>query len=88
MSTTEIYTLRDTVDGMLSKDYKDRFRAEYFQLKIRFEKLEEIIEKAEHGELDFKLRSNLEVLKLQLEAMRAYLVMLQIRAEQEKVEIY
>ena len=31
--------LYDTVDPMVSKDYKDRFYAEYWQLKIRYEKL-------------------------------------------------
>lgn len=31
--------LKDTVDGMLSTDYKERFVAEYQQTKIRYEKL-------------------------------------------------
>ena len=31
--------LKDTVQLMQSDDYKDRFRAEYQQLVIRFEKL-------------------------------------------------
>ena len=34
-----IETLSDTFDLMCSKDYKDRFRAEYYQTKIRYEKL-------------------------------------------------
>lgn len=32
-------TLFDTVSDMLSDDYKSRFKAEYYQLKIRIEKL-------------------------------------------------
>lgn len=31
--------LKDTVDFMLSDDYQKRFIAEYWQLKIRYEKL-------------------------------------------------
>ena len=31
--------LRNTVEMMLSSDYKERFRAEYYQTKIRYEKL-------------------------------------------------
>ena len=29
----------DTIEGMLSPDYKERFRAEYIQTKIRYERL-------------------------------------------------
>ena len=31
--------MEDTVEGMLSGDYKERFKAEYQQTKIRYEKL-------------------------------------------------
>ena len=31
--------LTDTVKMMNSSDYKERYKAEYFQLKIRYEKL-------------------------------------------------
>ena len=32
-------TLHDTIDNMTSSDYKARFKAEYYQTKIRYEKL-------------------------------------------------
>ena len=32
-------TLDDTIILMSSSDYKDRFKAEYWQTKIRYEKL-------------------------------------------------
>ena len=35
----KVTCLYDTADPMVSKDYKDRFFAEYWQLKIRYEKL-------------------------------------------------
>ena len=31
--------LKDTIELMQSEDYKERFKAEYHQLRIRFEKL-------------------------------------------------
>ena len=43
--------LRDTVTDMLSTIYTDRFRAEYNQLKIRFDKLKAMIEKWDKGVL-------------------------------------
>lgn len=35
--------LKDTVELMLSDDYKDRFLAEYYQTHIRFTKLSETL---------------------------------------------
>lgn len=32
--------LKDTIELMNSSDYKDRFKAEYYQLKIRYTKLD------------------------------------------------
>lgn len=32
-------TLNDTIELMQSADYKERFKAEYYQTKIRYEKL-------------------------------------------------
>lgn len=37
--------LKATISAMQSADYKDRFRAEYWQTKIRYEKLKVIINK-------------------------------------------
>lgn len=31
--------LKDTCSLMMSEDYKERFKAEYYQLKIRYAKL-------------------------------------------------
>ena len=36
--------LKDTVEMMLSDDYKERFRAEYWQLKIRYDKLRKMVD--------------------------------------------
>lgn len=45
--------LKDTVALMASADYKERFKAEYYQLVIRFKKLQTMLEKWDKGKLDF-----------------------------------
>lgn len=79
--------LRDTARGMTSADYKERFRAEYDQLRIRLEKLAVLIRRAEAGALDFGLCCPLDLLKIQYEAMRMYFNVLQKRAAYEKIEV-
>lgn len=37
--------LADTAEMMMSKDYKERFRAEYCQVVIRYQKLKAMLEK-------------------------------------------
>lgn len=39
--------LKDTIELMMSADYKDRFKAEYYQTKIRYEKLKHFCNKIE-----------------------------------------
>lgn len=43
--------LKNTVDLMLSDNYKDRFRAEYYQTKERYQRLHLMIIKYEAGTL-------------------------------------
>ena len=79
--------LMDTLELMSSSDYKDRFRAEYLQTKIRYEKLHRMIVQYEAGTLSFEPNCSLELLKTQASAMGNYLYALEIRAEVEKIEI-
>ena len=79
--------LYETVDGMLSKNYKERFRAEYLQTKIRYDKLHQMIVKAEAKTLDFELTCPIELLQDQARAMSNYLYCLELRSEIEKVYI-
>ena len=51
--------LRDTYARMVSEDYKDRFIAEYCQLKIRYNKLKTMLDKWDNNELDFTPMRNL-----------------------------
>ena len=55
--------MRDTIEMMQSADYKDRFRAEYHQTKIRYDKLHRMCVRYEAGTLDFTPTCSLELLK-------------------------
>lgn len=79
--------LKDTVDLMNSDDFKDRFRAEYYQTKIRYDKLHAMVVKYEAGTLSFTPSCSLELLKHQAYMMSQYLYDLEVRAEIEKVEL-
>ena len=79
--------LKDTVDGMLSSDYKERFKAEYEQLKIRYDKLDAMLTKWNKGELDFVPTCPKDILEDQIIYMYNYLDILQRRAEIENIEL-
>lgn len=79
--------LKDTVDLMNSEDYKERFKAEYFQTKIRYEKLSNMLIKYEARTLNFAPSCSKEVLEDQLYYMNEYLRTLKIRAEIEKIDL-
>jgi hypothetical protein len=80
--------LSDTVSLMDSENYKDRFKAEYYQTKIRYDKLHKMIVKYEAGTLDFTPACPLELLSRQAKAMGEYLHVLEIRANTEDIELY
>lgn len=79
--------LKDTVEGMLSEDYKERFKAEYLQTKIRYDKLHTMIIKYEAGMLNFQPTCPIELLKNQAKYMGMYLYQLEIRAQLEGIEL-
>lgn len=79
--------LKDTVEMMNSEDYKERFRAEYFQTKIRYEKLHAMTIKYEAGTLNFTPSCSLELLNEQKRHMGNYLHCLEVRAEIEKIDL-
>ncbi len=82
-----MFELRDTVIDMLSTIYTDRFRAEYNQLKIRYDKLVTMVEKWDKGELNFVPTCPRELYTRQLDAMIDYLAVLEERAIFEKVDL-
>lgn len=79
--------LSETVEMMNSPEYKERFKAEYMQTKIRYEKLHKMCIKYEAGTLKFTPTCSIELLKEQKMHMGNYLCCLEIRAEIEGIEL-
>ena len=90
--------LKDTIEMMNSEDYKERFKAEYYQTKIRYEKL-----KAFNTKIEASRRTSYEadckkvdlpkhdcpddVLREQQGMMGQYLHLLELRAVIEGIEL-
>ena len=79
--------LKDTVDMMTSEDFKERFKAEYWQTKIRYEKLHKMVIKMEAGTLNFEPKCPMSLFQRQLGVMREYLNVLEMRAEIEEIDL-
>ena len=78
--------LKDTVDLMLSDDYRERFKAEYRQVKIRKDKLEAYIKKIEKENAPHDCP--IDLLMHQLDVMKEYLYILSKRAYMyEKIDV-
>lgn len=78
----------DTVSLMCSPDYKDRFIAEYMQLKIRCEKVKKILADAMTPNcLPLKYNRSTYLLERQLRVMQEYLKILELRAEIKKINL-
>ena len=79
--------LKDTIELMNSTDYKERFRAEYYQTKIRYDKLDKMCCLYEAKKLNFTPSCPLELLTEQKRHMGNYLHCLQVRAAIEEIEL-
>ena len=90
--------LKNTIDMMNSTDYKERFKAEYYQTKNRYEKLKKLNTKIEAANLTkFNCLSKVvempkhdcpdDMLKEQQNIMGHYLHILEVRAEIENIEL-
>ena len=79
--------LNDTAMMMASSDYKDRFKAEYYQLQTRFEKLFAMCKKWDRCELDFTPTCPRSCYDMQLRAMADYKAVLEMRAKIEGIEL-
>ncbi len=79
--------LKDTIEMMQSADYKERFKAEYFQTKIRYNKLHKMLTKADAGTLEFTPTCPLDLLRDQKANMGKYLYCLEVRAEMEGIDL-
>ncbi len=77
--------LKETSSLMNSTDYKDRFIAEYYQVKIRSEKLEGILKT--WNNLNFEPDCPKSILQEQLKTMKKYLQILESRAVYENINL-
>ena len=83
----DIKKLEDTISMMHSNDYKERFKAEYYQLKIRLDNLNKMLEKWDKGKLNFTPTCQRELYTRQVKVMNDYLKVLETRSYIEGVDI-
>ena len=79
--------VKDTIEMMNSVDYKERFKAEYQQIVIRYHKLNAMLEKWDKGELNFTPTCPRSTYNMQIRAMADYIAVLEARAVMEGVEL-
>lgn len=79
--------LKDTTFLMCSKDYKERFLAEYVQLAVRLRKLESMLSKWHYHELNFNPTCDDIILTSQVHFMKEYMIALETRAAMEDIKL-
>lgn len=77
--------LKDTIELMNSADYKERFKAEYYQVVIRYQKLKAMLEKWDNGTLEFEPTCPRSTYNMQTKAMTDYIAVLEARAVMEGI---
>ena len=79
--------LQDTIELMNSEDFKDRVKAEYYQLQIRHEALSKMLKRYKEGTLNFTPTCSYDLLHTQLVYMECYMNVLEERAKIENIEL-
>ena len=77
--------LSETVEMMNSTDYKDRFKAEYYQLAIGYKGLKAMLDNWDNGTLQFEPTCPRSTYNMQIKAMADYLAVLEARAVMENI---
>ena len=80
--------LASTCEMMVSEDYKERFKAEYIQLKNRYNGLLRMVDRWDNGALSFTPTCPRATYNFQLRAMKEYLDILEVRAKIENIDLY
>ena len=80
--------LKDTVEMMLSDDYRERFKAEFHQANHRVNRLMIMLDKYDCGVLPFEPSCPIDLLRKQKKIMQEYVDLLSMRAECENIELY
>lgn len=84
--------LKDTAAQMVSADYKERFKAEYHQTKIRWEKLKNFCNRIEASQMVDGIQEPehdcpIYLLRDQQKSMGEYLHILELRAVIENIDL-
>lgn len=79
--------LQDTIKMMNSDDFKERFRAEYFQLQNRIEGLDKMLVDYRAGTLKFEPKCTIKMLDGQMRVMIMYRTHLEERAKIEGISL-
>lgn len=79
--------LASTCEMMVSEDYKERFKAEYIQLRNRYAGLLNMIKLWDASSLSFIPTCPRATYNFQLRAMKDYLDILEVRAKIEGIEL-
>lgn len=79
--------LKNTIAAMVDENYKARFAAEYWQTKIRYDKLHDMITSYDAGTLNFKPTCDISLLRHQASMMGQYLYDLEVRAKIEDINL-
>lgn len=82
----DVNSLEDTVSFMLSSDWKDRMKGEYYQLVLRIKGLRAMLAKHHDGKLDFTPNSPINELEYQLRIMESYRRILELRAAADDIK--
>lgn len=80
--------LSETVELMNSNDWKDRIKAEYYQLEQRCNNLAKFIIAYKNNELSFKPSTPIEIFQGQLLNMLGYKSQLEYRCAIEDIDIF
>ena len=83
-----MFELKDTVNGMTSENYKERFCAEYAQISNRLEGLQRMLNKWDNGELNFTPSCPREIYDDQMKYMINYMTVLANRAYIEHIHLH
>lgn len=83
----KINDLSQTVELMVSNDYKKRFIAEYAQIEIRTKRLERVLKSIKDNTCTFTPSCDIEILESQYKTMNDYRETLILRASIEEIKL-
>lgn len=84
-SSYPITELSQTAGMMISGDYKERFKAEYAQVVLRYQRLKDMLTEWDNDTLGFEPTCPRSTYNMQIKAMTDYIAILEARAVMENI---